>query len=51
MLVSAAVFAPVYLLGANLLGLIDDDDKRWVGGMMRRVLLKRGGAELVDTRV
>ena len=51
MVVSAAVFAPIYVLGAKLLGLIEDDDKRWVSGMIRRSIPKRGGEALADTRV
>jgi hypothetical protein len=51
MAVSAVVFGPIYLLGTNLLGLIEDDDKRWVSGMLHRSMPKRGGEALADTRV
>ena len=50
LLISGLVFAPVYLLGANLLGLIEEDDKTMVRNFVRKLIPKRGGEPLTDTR-
>ena len=48
--ISGLVFAPVYLLAANLWGLIEDEDKRTVRNFIRRFFPGRGGVPLTDTR-
>jgi len=50
MLISAAVFAPIYLLGANLWGVIEDDEKETVMRYVRKVWPKRGAEPLTDTQ-
>lgn len=41
MLASAAVFAPVYLIGANLWGVIEDSEKQVLIDLWRRIVPKR----------
>lgn len=48
--ISAAVFVPLYLLAANFLGLIDDDEKAAVRNVFRR-FFKRGVTPLPDANV
>ncbi len=51
LLISGLVFAPIYLLAANMWGLIEDDEKQSVRNILRKVLPKRGGDRLADTHV
>ncbi len=47
---SAAVFVPVYLIAANLLGLIEDDEKQAGMRIIRRFFPRRGGEPVIDAR-
>lgn len=49
MLISGLVFAPVYLLAANFLGVIEDDEKKAVANILRKFLPKRAVEPLIDT--
>ncbi len=49
LLISAAVFGPIYLLGANLCGLIEDDEKELVRKYVRRLLPGRRTAVVADS--
>lgn len=49
MLISGLVFAPVYLLAANFLGVIEDDEKKAVANILRKFLPKRAVEPLTDT--
>lgn len=49
MLISGMVFAPVYLLAANFLGVIEDDEKKAVANILRKFLPKRAVEPLIDT--
>jgi O-antigen/teichoic acid export membrane protein len=51
MAISAGVFAPVYLAGANLLHLIEDGDKDWARDAFRRMFPSRSSKTLAETRV
>ena len=46
--ISASVFAPIYLLLANMWGLIEEDEKRSAMDMLRKILPKRGGVPVSD---
>jgi len=50
LLVSGAVFAPLYLLGANLWGVIEDEEKQSIRNILRRIWPKRVHAPLADPR-
>lgn len=50
LLLSAAVFAPIYLLAANFWGVIEDQEKKTVLSFLRRFLLRRGSNPLTDTQ-
>ncbi len=50
LLISGAVFAPIYLLAANFCGLIEDDEKQTVRNILKRVFPKRGVEPLTDTQ-
>jgi O-antigen/teichoic acid export membrane protein len=50
LLVSGAVFAPIYLLAANFWGVIEDDEKLAVKNLIRRVLPRRSAEPLAGTR-
>lgn len=43
LLVSALIFAPVYLLAADLFGVIEDDEKKTIRNIVLKVLPNRGG--------
>ncbi len=47
--VAGAVFAPTYLVLANLLGLIEEDEKESVRGAIRKVFQRRPSVSLADT--
>ena len=47
--VSGAVFAPIYLLGSHLWGIIEEDEKQWVKNLLRKLSPKRGGEPLAGT--
>lgn len=49
LLVSGCVFAPIYLIAANLWGIIEDDEKLIVKNVLRRILPKRGAGPLPET--
>ncbi len=51
LLISGLVFAPVYLLGANFWGLIEESEKETVVKIVRRFLPKRGAEPLADNQV
>ncbi|MBP6003715.1 MAG: oligosaccharide flippase family protein [Pyrinomonadaceae bacterium] len=51
LLISGAVFAPVYLMAANLWGIIEADEKEAVANFMRRFLPKRAGEPIVETKI
>ncbi len=46
--ISGCVFAPVYLLAANFVGVIEDDEKLAVKNFLRKFLPKRGPQPLPD---
>jgi len=48
LLVTALVFAPMYLLAANFWGVIEDDEKQTVKNFTRRIFPKRGIQPLTD---
>ncbi len=50
LLISASVFLPVYLIAANLWGLIEDNEKDSVRRMVRKVMPKRFVEPAVQTR-
>lgn len=50
LLISGAVFAPIYLLAANFWGVIEDDEKQAVGRIFRRFMPRRGSEPLTDTQ-
>ena len=50
LLISACVFAPVYLIAANLWGLIEENEKESVKKIVRRVMPKRFGEPAVQAR-
>lgn len=50
LLISGAVFAPIYLLGANLWGVIENGEKESVMRMIRKVLPKRGVEPVADVQ-
>jgi O-antigen/teichoic acid export membrane protein len=49
LLISAMVFAPIYLIAANLWGVIEEDEKRSVRNLMNRFLPKRPVEPLTDS--
>ncbi len=49
LLVSALVFAPVYLLAASFWGVIEEDEKLAVRNFVRRIFPKRGAGALTDS--
>lgn len=50
LLASAVVFLPIYLLGANLWGVIEDDEKRSVREFLGRFLQKRRVHGIAETQ-
>jgi O-antigen/teichoic acid export membrane protein len=50
LLISGLVFAPIYLIAANLLGLIEDDEKQAVMRLVRRFLPRRSGEPVIDAQ-
>lgn len=50
LLISGLVFAPIYLIAANLLGLIEESEKQAVRTFIRRFIPRRGGEPLTDTQ-
>ncbi len=50
LLISGAVFAPIYLLGANLWGVIEDGEKQAVRDILRKLMPKRGIQPVAETR-
>lgn len=51
LLISGCVFAPIYLLASNFLGVIEEDEKDVVRNVLRRLLPNRAAAEpLTDTQ-
>ena len=48
LLISALVFAPIYLLAANFWGVIEDEEKNAVKNFLRRFIPKRGVEPLTD---
>ncbi|HQZ96568.1 MAG TPA: oligosaccharide flippase family protein [Pyrinomonadaceae bacterium] len=50
LLISGLVFAPIYLLGANFWGVIEEADKRSVMNLIRKFLPKQRVAPLVDLK-
>jgi hypothetical protein len=51
LLISGAVFAPVYLIAANLWGLIEDEEKQSVAALFRRFLPRRAAQPVTDANV
>lgn len=49
LLVSAAVFAPIYLLGSYFWGMFDDDETRWVKGLLGKLMPGTRDKALADT--
>lgn len=49
LLITASVFAPVYLLAANLWGVIEDDEKQTAINFIRKFFPKRGIQPLTDS--
>lgn len=50
LLISGLVFVPIYLVTANLLGLIEDSEKQAVMKIIRRFVPRRDGEPLTDTQ-
>lgn len=50
LLISAAVFAPIYLLAANFWGVIEAEEKAAFTNLLRRFLPKRGVEPVTDTQ-
>ena len=50
LLISGLVFAPIYLIGANLWGLIEDSEKNAVRSMLRKFWPLRTAEPATDTR-
>ncbi len=50
LLISAAVFVPVFVLAANMWGIIEDEEKESVRRFVRRLLPGRRGGPIVETR-
>ena len=50
LLISGCVFTPIYLLAANLWGVIEDDEKQAVLNFIRKIFPKRGAEPLANTR-
>jgi hypothetical protein len=48
LLISGLVFAPIYLIAANLLGLIEDGEKQAVVKIIRRIIPRRGGDPVIE---
>lgn len=48
--ISALVFVPIYVIGANVLGLIDPGEKQAVMAFLRRFLPRRSGEPVTDTQ-
>lgn len=51
LILSAGVFVPIYLLAANLFGLIEDGEKQTVRNLFRRILPRRNEAPVAETRI
>lgn len=48
LLISGLVFAPIYLIGSNLLGIIEDDEKELVRKYLRKLVPGRRATVVVD---
>ena len=48
LLISGCVFAPIYLLAANFWGVIDEDEKRMLRNVIRKIVPRRGPASLIE---
>lgn len=51
LLISGAVFAPIYLIAANLWGVIEDDDKQSVTGFLQKFRTRRPAETFTETQI
>lgn len=50
LLISACVFVPIYLIGSNLWGVIEESEKEMVKKFVRRIIPERAVVPVVDSR-